>query len=190
MRYTKILGAMALCAMACSSRGNTTVIPDTDTGVVTDTGSTPIDTGSTPTDTGSTPTDRPVTPTDRPVTPTDRPTTTDTGPAQNFGTCGMTTVQCLCAAGADGAEQNRCVSTNMDCAVCINGAAGMCCPTQGTALQSCISSHMCMDQACVTANCTTQFNALNTCFMAGQMSDPMCQAAMATCFGAFPPECS
>lgn len=167
-----VVGASFAWAGCGSSGGNTTVVAG--------------DSGTT--DTPSVTTDTPSTPTDTPSTPTDRPSTTpDSG--MSFGTCGMTSVSCLCRAGMSAMAQSACFASNMDCGQCFSDAIQTCCPMQVQAVQDCAMRNMCMDANCAQMRCMTEYAAIGTCFQTAQMSNAACQRALGGCFGSFPLMC-
>jgi hypothetical protein len=90
---------------------------------------------------------------------------------------------CLCGCRGDQVCQQNCINSDDTCAGCLYDAATACCPAEAAAVQRCIDQHMCVDDACVLANCGTEQSAFQACFMRLQTSAPMCQAQVRTCLG-------
>lgn len=179
---------MALCgamAVGCGATNEGGVNPPVDSGVSggSDTGTSGM------TDRGTAATDQGTATTDRGTTTTDRGTTTrDTGVSSEFGACGQSLREALCACGNDATcqqtAQMNAINRAGACQTCYTNAQTACCPDEYQAILTCAMAMGCADSACAQRMCPTQVSTFLTCFMNGAQGVPACQAEVRRCFGA------
>lgn len=115
---------------------------------------------------------------------------TDSGTTPSGGACGQSLTDAVCMCGMDQNCQNRAITgSSRTCQTCLTTAQTNCCPMEFGAIQTCATTNMCADYACVQMNCATQITAAQTCFNNAQQDSTACQGELTRCFGTFPIRC-
>jgi len=116
----------------------------------------------------------------------------------DYGTCGRTTYDCLCAciAGDAGpACDTACFSADPKCTACIDDGVTKCCPTEYPAYNKCYEAATTAadggtapcaktDSKCISDRCNTEAAALQNC-----LATPACKTNRAKCTGSYPTTC-
>jgi hypothetical protein len=116
----------------------------------------------------------------------------------DYGSCGRTTYDCLCACVAGDASSGcdtACFASDSKCTGCINDGVTSCCPVEYPAYNKCYDEATTAldggtapcaktDSTCISGRCNTQAAALQTC-----LATPACKTNRAKCTGSYPATC-
>ena len=107
----------------------------------------------------------------------------------NFGTCGRSVVEAICACGNDqNCAQMALNSSPVTCQQCLGQAQNQCCPAQSMAFNTCVQTNMCSDLACARTMCGMQIAAFEMCLQTNLTAEAMagggrCTMLQAPCLG-------